>query len=212
MEVQTSGAASDADARAISKAVVASSLVKAAVYGHDPNWGRIACAAGWEPPSLFPIFKILTFNTQPHSSLHDLTRRAASRLPKADAWSASLCCRRDQLWGKQLPQCCLHERTIQPAECGAKAGALRGGLCCSYAGAPFDPNSLDIKLGDIALMEGGQPLQFDAKAASSYLKSTTEVHGTVYITMSVGEGSGSGTAWGCDLSYDYVKINAEYTT
>ena len=47
MEVQTSGAASDADARAISKSVVASSLVKAAVYGHDPNWGRIACAAGW---------------------------------------------------------------------------------------------------------------------------------------------------------------------
>ena len=61
-------------------------------------------------------------------------------------------------------------------------------------------------------MEGGQPLQFDAKAASSYLKSTTDVHGTVYIMMSVGEGSGSGTAWGCDLSYDYVKINAEYTT
>ena len=61
-------------------------------------------------------------------------------------------------------------------------------------------------------MEGGQPLSFDAKAASSYLKSTTDVHGTVHITMSVGEGSGSGTAWGCDLSYDYVKINAEYTT
>ena len=46
MEVQTSGAASDEDARKITKSVVASSLVKAAVYGHDPNWGRIACAAG----------------------------------------------------------------------------------------------------------------------------------------------------------------------
>ena len=46
IEVQTSGAASDEDARKISKSVVASSLVKAAVYGHDPNWGRIACAAG----------------------------------------------------------------------------------------------------------------------------------------------------------------------
>ena len=46
MEVQTSGAVSDEDARKISKSVVASSLVKAAVFGHDPNWGRIACAAG----------------------------------------------------------------------------------------------------------------------------------------------------------------------
>ena len=95
---------------------------------------------------------------------------------------------------------------------GTKTGALRCDVCCSYAGAPFDPNSLDIALGDIALMKGGQPLPFDAKAASSYLKAITNVHGTVYITMSVGTGSGFGTAWGCDLSYDYVKINAEYTT
>mmetsp|Transcript_41380 Transcript_41380/g.163002 ORF Transcript_41380/g.163002 Transcript_41380/m.163002 type:complete len:84 (-) Transcript_41380:45-296(-) len=35
---------------------------------------------------------------------------------------------------------------------------------------------------------------------------------SVVITVSIGGGSGSGTAWGCDLSYDYVKINAEYTT
>lgn len=46
MEVRVSGAPSDEAARTISKSVVASSLVKAAVYGHDPNWGRIACAAG----------------------------------------------------------------------------------------------------------------------------------------------------------------------
>ena len=46
MEVTTRGAASNEDARRISKSVAASSLVKAAVFGHDPNWGRIACAAG----------------------------------------------------------------------------------------------------------------------------------------------------------------------
>ena len=46
IEVQVSGAASDADARKVAKAVVSSSLVKSAVFGHDPNWGRIACAAG----------------------------------------------------------------------------------------------------------------------------------------------------------------------
>lgn len=81
-----------------------------------------------------------------------------------------------------------------------------------YAGVPYDPNELNIQLGDIPLMEAGQPLAFDAKAASAYLTSTTSVHGTVYITLSVGSGPGNGAAWGCDLSYDYVKINAEYTT
>ena len=61
-------------------------------------------------------------------------------------------------------------------------------------------------------MQKGQPLEFDAKAASLYLKETTAKHGTVYIKLALGSGPGSGTAWGCDLSYDYVKINAEYTT
>ena len=76
----------------------------------------------------------------------------------------------------------------------------------------FDANALDIRLGPIGLMTAGQPLAFDAKAASTYLTETTAVHGTVHIDLSLGDGPGSGTAWGCDLSYDYVKINAEYTT
>jgi hypothetical protein len=77
-----------------------------------------------------------------------------------------------------------------------------------YAGVQYEPNELNIRLGDIALMEAGQPLEFDAKAASEYLTATTAVHGTVFITLSVGSGPGQGSAWGCDLSYDYVKINA----
>ena len=81
-----------------------------------------------------------------------------------------------------------------------------------YAGVPFDANALNIRLGPIGLMTAGQPLAFDAKAASAYLKETTAVHGTVHIDLSLGTGPGAGTAWGCDLSYDYVKINAEYTT
>ena len=49
-------------------------------------------------------------------------------------------------------------------------------------------------------------------AANKYLKDTCGAHGTVKIFVTVGKGSGKGMAWGCDLSYDYVKINAEYTT
>ncbi|KMT06530.1 hypothetical protein BVRB_7g157040 [Beta vulgaris subsp. vulgaris] len=49
-------------------------------------------------------------------------------------------------------------------------------------------------------------------AASKYLRKAGEEHGTVEMHISVGDGPGEGKAWGCDLSYDYVKINAEYTT
>ncbi|KAM0948250.1 putative transferase [Dioscorea sansibarensis] len=49
-------------------------------------------------------------------------------------------------------------------------------------------------------------------AASDYLQQAGQTHGTVEIHISIGDGEGSCKAWGCDLSYDYVKINAEYTT
>ena len=81
-----------------------------------------------------------------------------------------------------------------------------------YAGVSYDPDSLDIVLGETPLMRSGQPLEFDAKAASQYLAEVTRQHGTVHIRLSLGDGPGTGVAWGCDLSYDYVKINAEYTT
>ncbi|CAI9098179.1 OLC1v1034781C3 [Oldenlandia corymbosa var. corymbosa] len=127
IEVRVNGAHNEAEASRIARSVASSSLTKAAVYGRDPNWGRIACAAG-------------------------------------------------------------------------------------YAGVSFDPNKLRISLGEILLMDGGQPLPFDRAAASEYLRKAGEIHGTVEILISVGDGSGNGIAWGCDLSYDYVKINAEYTT
>lgn len=127
IEVRVDGADNEAEAAKIARSVASSSLVKAAVYGRDPNWGRIACAAG-------------------------------------------------------------------------------------YSGIPFNANKLRISLGDIVLMEAGQPLPFDRVAASNYMRKAGEVHGTLEIHISTGDGSGSGLAWGCDLSYDYVKINAEYTT
>ncbi|CAH9078482.1 unnamed protein product [Cuscuta europaea] len=127
IEVRVDGAKDEAEAAKIARSVASSSLTKAAVYGRDPNWGRIACAAG-------------------------------------------------------------------------------------YAGIPFNPNELRISLGDTLLMDAGQPLPFDSVAASSYMRKAGDTHGTVEIHISIGDGPGSGVAWGCDLSYDYVKINAEYST
>ncbi|MGI0480120.1 bifunctional ornithine acetyltransferase/N-acetylglutamate synthase [Geminocystis sp. CENA526] len=131
VEVEVKGATDEASARQIAKTIVGSSLVKSAIFGRDPNWGRIAAAAG-------------------------------------------------------------------------------------RAGVQFNQDDLMIKLGDFLLMERGQPLPFDRAAASNYLKQAAAGEylksDTVAISVSVGNGSGSGKAWGCDLSYDYVKINAEYTT
>jgi glutamate N-acetyltransferase / amino-acid N-acetyltransferase len=56
-------------------------------------------------------------------------------------------------------------------------------------------------------MAAGQPLPFDRAAASTYLQSDT-----VIIRLVVGRGPGEGLAWGCDLSDQYIRINADYTT
>ena len=131
VEVQVSGAIDNAAARQVARTIAGSSLVKSAIFGRDPNWGRIAGAAG-------------------------------------------------------------------------------------RAGVPFDQEALQIQLGDFVLMENGQPLPFDRPAASQYLKDAAAgsylKEDTVFISVCIGNGSGVGTAWGCDLSYDYVRINAEYTT
>ncbi|WRX23045.1 Arginine biosynthesis protein ArgJ - like 1 [Theobroma cacao] len=127
---------------------------------------------------------------------------------------------------------CLIEVTVTGAEGEAEAGKIARSVAASslaavygrdpnwgriaaaagYSGISFDPNNLQILLGDIMLMDGGQPLAFDRVAASNYLIKAGETHGTVEIKITVGNGPGYGKAWGCDLSYDYVKINAEYTT
>jgi len=74
-------------------------------------------------------------------------------------------------------------------------------LCALWwcVGVQFDQNQLAVKLGDIQLMEAGQPLGFDAKTASKYLKDTCAKHGTVNIYVSVGKGPGTGewcAGWG----------------
>ena len=131
LEVEVTGAIDDAGANKIAKTIAGSSLVKSAVFGRDPNWGRIAGAAG-------------------------------------------------------------------------------------RAGVQFRQEELRIQLGDFLLMDQGQPLDFDRDAASNYMKQASEgkylQEDTVKIAVSVGNEAGQGIAWGCDLSYDYVRINAEYTT
>lgn len=123
-EVKVIGAESKEQAVTLSKSVVTSSLTKAAVYGHDANWGRILCAMG-------------------------------------------------------------------------------------YSGAQFDPEKVDLyfesRAGKIKIIENGVSTGYSEEEATKIL-SEDEVTAIADVKM----GGCSATAWGCDLTYDYVKINADY--
>jgi glutamate N-acetyltransferase/amino-acid N-acetyltransferase len=84
------------------------------------------------------------------------------------------------------------------------------------AGVAFDPGAVALWLGEHQLMDAGQPLAFDRPAASRYLSERAAgaylQDDTVLIRLRLGDGPGAATAWGCDLSSEYVHINADYTT
>ena len=80
-----------------------------------------------------------------------------------------------------------------------------------YANDEFDINKVDVDLkseyGTIAVCEKGIVTAFDEKLASKVLSSDE-----IQILVNLNEGDESATAWGCDLTYDYVKINGDYRT
>ena len=123
-EVKVIGAESKEQAVTLSKSIITSNLTKAAIFGHDANWGRILCAMG-------------------------------------------------------------------------------------YSGADFDPEKVDpffeSGAGKLKIIEDGVALNYSEEEASKILSERT-----VTAIADVKMGTASATAWGCDLTYDYVKINADY--
>ena len=123
-EVRIIGAKSKEQAVTLSKSIVTSSLTKAAIYGHDANWGRILCAMG-------------------------------------------------------------------------------------YSGAQFDPEKVDLyfesKAGKIQIIENGVAVDYSEEEATKILSEDA-----VTAIANVKMGDCTATAWGCDLTYDYIKINADY--
>ncbi|MEF3275074.1 MAG: bifunctional glutamate N-acetyltransferase/amino-acid acetyltransferase ArgJ [Chloroflexus sp.] len=116
------GAVSQADARLAAMTIARSPLVKTALFGADPNWGRVLCAIG-------------------------------------------------------------------------------------YSGATVDPNRVVLHFGGMRVLENGLPLPFDEQAAHQLLDVPE-----ITIDADLGLGDGQATVWTCDLSCDYVRINAEYRT
>ncbi|MBA7630259.1 Arginine biosynthesis bifunctional protein ArgJ [subsurface metagenome] len=122
IETTVGGAVNLAQARSAARAVVSSSLVKAAVHGADPNWGRIMAAVG-------------------------------------------------------------------------------------RSGAEVKESKFDLYIGQIAVVKSGKPLPFNESAVIKLLKGKE-----VPVSINLNLGSGQATAWGCDLSPEYVNINSQYMT
>ncbi|BBU38746.1 bifunctional ornithine acetyltransferase/N-acetylglutamate synthase [Aeribacillus sp. FSL K6-1121] len=81
-------------------------------------------------------------------------------------------------------------------------------LCAAgYSGAEFDPNQMEVYLGHILLFKNGLPVSFSEQEAIQYLDQEI-----VEIKVMLNNGEAQGKAWGCDLTYEYVKINASYRT
>ena len=118
-------------------------------------------------------------------------------------------------------------RRSDSARAGAtrKPGApsRREGMAAAIAaaagrsGIPFDSEMLSISIGPYQLLKCGEPLQFDREKISQYINSKKNNSSqlkekNISIRVLVGEGNGSGLAWGCDFSEEYIHINADYTT
>jgi glutamate N-acetyltransferase/amino-acid N-acetyltransferase len=121
--IDVEGLRNDAEARKVARAVADSALVKTAIFGADPNWGRIVSAAG-------------------------------------------------------------------------------------YAGVEFEEEHVSLWLGDLLLYHAGTPQPFDPATASAYLRNHRDVQLRLRFTL----GPGRCTFWTCDLTHEYIKLNAEYTT
>jgi glutamate N-acetyltransferase/amino-acid N-acetyltransferase len=121
-EVRVRGAASVEDARKAARTVTNSNLVRTAIHGADPNWGRILMAAG-------------------------------------------------------------------------------------RSGARVDQRRASVRIGDVDVFAKGRPCAWDAARVRAFFERPE-----IVIEVDLGTGDASARAWGCDLSKEYVRINAEYTT
>ncbi|MEL6939431.1 MAG: bifunctional ornithine acetyltransferase/N-acetylglutamate synthase [Cyanobacteria bacterium J06598_1] len=169
MEVNVTGAMSDRAASQIARTVAGSSLVKSAIFGRDPNWGRIAGAAG-RAGTPFDQREL-------NIALGDFTLMQDGTPQSFDRQAAS-----DYLT-QQSERSCLEMNQL---------------LLSTQLLSTQQSN-------DLVVAKTQEPL------ARQQIETAALSH-PVVMTIGVGTGPGKGTAWGCDLSYDYVKINAEYTT
>lgn len=113
----------------------------------------------------------------------------------------------DYISARKIARSIVSSNLTKAAVFGEDANWGRILAAAGYSGAMFDPTKLDVYLGTVKMAENGVGLDFDEEEAKLALKEET-----VVITVDLKAGSHEAVAWGCDLSYDYVRINADYRT
>lgn len=108
---------------------------------------------------------------------------------------------------KAIAKSVVGSNLVKTAICGADANWGRIVCAVGYSGCPVDLNKLTVAFGSVTVLKNGTPLPFDEAAAETVLSGET-----VPIHIKLGDGEGCAVAWGCDLTADYVKINASYRT
>ena len=106
-----------------------------------------------------------------------------------------------QMMGKTI----VGSNLVKTAAFGADANWGRIIAAMGRSGMTFDPKLVTIAFGDIVVLQDGEPVVFSEEEAKAYLE-----HDHFVINVYLKEGTASGTAWGCDLTYEYVKINGSY--
>ena len=96
---------------------------------------------------------------------------------------------------------------VKAAVFGEDANWGRVVTAMGYSGVDFDPENVDLWFGPIKVFSGGEPVPHEEADANATLAGDE-----VKITARLGEGAASAAAWGCDLSYEYVRINGSYRT
>lgn len=108
---------------------------------------------------------------------------------------------------KQVAKSIVGSSLVKTAMCGADANWGRVIAAIGYSGATVHADTIDLSIGPVELLANSQPVEFSEEEASAYL-ANDEVK--MNVDLHVGDGEGKG--WGCDLTYDYVRINASYRT
>ena len=118
---------------------------------------------------------------------------------------------RDEAQAETIAKSVISSTLTKAAIFGCDANWGRVLCAMGYSGERFDPEKVDVAFasaaGSIAVCEKGRGLPFDEDLAKKIL---TEDEVTIAIAM--GEGGGSCTCWGCDITYDYIRINGDYRT
>jgi glutamate N-acetyltransferase / amino-acid N-acetyltransferase len=113
----------------------------------------------------------------------------------------------DEASAAALARAVVGSNLVKAAVFGEDANWGRVLTAMGYSGASFDPDGVELWFGPVKVFENGEPVPHEEAEANAALAA-----GEVRITARLNEGDASAVAWGCDLTYDYVRINGSYRT